>query len=239
EGARMKEIIGPNGEVHSGYLSNGVSETFGPEFEICYPHAVMMRSLPSYWRWPGNSFVYSGPVEDYQGLPGMRMTVQAIDVTLWFSPEHDLFPIRSLQCSTTPDKWVYRSIHTVQEFGTAEYKDLSVYYPKNYTYETLARGSNTFCRKYVMDIRSIQFHEFDPQLHPAVTFPRGMQVFDYRNQDAHVEYRTLFRETHPGGYWNSYTIANAIVYGIMIAILPGIWLIVRLHKKFRAERRNL
>ncbi len=228
--ALLVEVRKPDGEVTStGYLGdyNDVS--------LYYPHAIMNLTFVSLWTPPDLSYSFSQPTEDYQGLPGMRMTLRAIDVTLWFSPEHDLFPIRSLKISKTPDRGTYRFIHTVQEFGTAEYKGRSVYYPKKYTHENFGPDTGRCYLRYVMDVRSFQFHEFDPDFHPTVTFPRGLHVVKREGQESRIEYRTFVRETHPGGYWNSYTIAKVGAYCILIALVPGVWLVIKLVEKRRSK----
>ncbi|HOE11386.1 MAG TPA: hypothetical protein PLQ35_06080 [bacterium] len=216
----------PNGQTHYvGIVGQDVAISF------FYPHAVIGRRLSTVYPAPDVTYTYSQPAEDYQGLPGMRMTSRSADITVWFSPEKDLFPIRCLYCAPQIGN-IDRSIHTVEEFGTADYRGRSVYYPKNYTYEEFEPGFSTCRGRYVMEIRSIQFHEFDPQFNPTVTFPRGIEVKG--GQAGIYEYRTFVPEDHPGGHWNSITLATSISYGALIALLFGIWLLIRAYDKYRS-----
>ncbi len=216
----------PDGQTHYvGIIGQDVAISF------FYPHAVIGRRLSTVYPAPDVTYTYSQPAEDYQGFPGMRMTSPGVDITVWFSPEQDLFPIRCLYCARQLGD-IDRSIHTVQEFGTAEYKGRSAYYPKNYTYEEFEAGSATCRGRYVMEVRSIQFHEFDPEFNPTVTFPRGIEVTGGRA--GIYEYRTFVPESHPGGYWDSTILATVVSYGTLIALLFGVWLLIRAYDKYRS-----
>ncbi|MFH1739405.1 MAG: hypothetical protein ABIH23_10400 [bacterium] len=225
------------------YMEAFIQDYSEPEYQSVYPHAVMGLHFLNCPMPEGLSFQFRKPDEDYEGLLGMRMIFRGIDTTLWFSPEHNYFPVYSKRILGMKKEVIIT--YRVSELATQEHRGTVVHYPKTYESEIVRLDPAPkpgWQSLYSVNVLSIDFHEFDPEFHPTVTFPPGTHIEDQRSQTPFEReigsylkpiignprsYVTTRSETYPQGAQHSLVaISMAFLCGVA-AIAIIVWLFFR------------
>ena len=213
-------------------------DTSGVEYSQLYPDAVMGLHFMNFWIQPTFSFTIRAAKEDYNGLPGLHMTFRDVDTIVWFSPEDDYFPVCSKRVvsadqssSASPELNI---IYRVLEIGETKFNDTIVRYPKVYERELDTQNDipESFSR---VEVLSIEFHEFNPDFQPTVTFPAGVIVEDRINK---ADYTALVDEVHPAGMEAALWVANIAFVTSVVLFGFFSWGFLRFLKRSRYFGKN-